>query len=287
MTDNEAIETAPSTFEAPGSAAMYAALSQPFEHVHQLPGRGDNGKPFDYITGEQCITRLNQTLGYGGWSFEVVAHGINEDADEVWVHGRLLFEAPAMPRGVGVREDFGSEKIKRLRSTQKPVEIGFQFKAAATDALKRCAHQIGVALDLYHKQAVGEAALRARPDEPNEEAPRQMSQPRQQPAQRPAAKTPKWSEADAAIEQAAKDAHKPADLAFIAMVGQIRQAGNEAKLRSVADTMAKDIELRPDRAEVWTEARKMAARHLVLDMAEKLGFVWKAAEAPAAANPAA
>jgi hypothetical protein len=121
--------------------ALYEALSAPFDETFQL-------NDLTYITGEQAITRLTENLGVFGWSFEVKHSGVNAEADEVWVHGRL--EANFNGRAA-VREQFGGAKIKRSRSSGIPIGIGDDFKAAATDSLKKCAQNLSVGLYLAHK----------------------------------------------------------------------------------------------------------------------------------------
>ncbi len=127
-------------------ADVYEKLAAPFEETHK-DVRG--GVQLEYITGEQCITRLNETLGVAGWSFTIREHGINPEADEAWVLARL--EANFGGTMV-VREQFGSQKIKRSRASGVPLDIGFDLKGAATDALKKCAMQLGVGLYLSKKE---------------------------------------------------------------------------------------------------------------------------------------
>lgn len=115
------------------------------EHFDQKFTDVRGGVEIDYVTGEQVTSRLIEALGWSGWSFTVKDHGIHTEADEVWVLGRL--EA-----GGVVREQFGSQKIKRSRSTGAPLDIGFDLKGATTDALKKCATLIGVALYLSEKE---------------------------------------------------------------------------------------------------------------------------------------
>ena len=129
---------------------IYARLAAPFETTFR-DTRG--GVDLEYITGEQCTSRLNEVLGPGGWSFRVLEHGINAEADEAWVCGELAAEIGGRPV---VRQQFGSQKIKRSRSTGAPLDIGFDLKGAATDALKKCASLIGVGLYLSRKES-GEA----------------------------------------------------------------------------------------------------------------------------------
>ena len=60
------------------------------------------------------------------------------------------------------RQQFGSQKIKRARQTGNPLDIGFDLKGAATDALKKCASLVGVGLYLSRKEApAAEAGPRA------------------------------------------------------------------------------------------------------------------------------
>jgi hypothetical protein len=123
---------------------LYASLAARFEHTHNDP-RG-----FTYITGEQCVSRLNNVLGPDGWTFEVVEHGMLED--QVWVQGRLtLLDTGA------VRTQFGSQHIKRFKGGDKAgdiCDIGFDLKGATTDAMKKCAAGFGVGLYLSHKEVV-------------------------------------------------------------------------------------------------------------------------------------
>lgn len=133
----------PRPAEAP---TTYERLAAEFEHVFQ-DTRG--GFTFDYITGEQCTSRLNEVLGPGGWSFRVLEHGIHAEADECWVMGELT---AIIDGQTVVKQHFGSQKVKRSRSSGTPLDIGFDLKGAATDALKKCASLIGVALYLWKKE---------------------------------------------------------------------------------------------------------------------------------------
>lgn len=125
---------------------IYEKLAAPFDETHR-DVRG--GVQLEYITGEQCITRLNETLGVAGWSFTVKEHGINVEADECWVLGELTCNFGGT---IVLRQQFGSQKIKRSRSSGVPIDIGFDLKGAATDATKKCAMQVGVGLYLSKKE---------------------------------------------------------------------------------------------------------------------------------------
>ena len=125
----------------------YERLAAPFE-VTFTDVRG--GVQLTYISGEQVVRRLNEVLGVGGWSFRVLRHEINPEADEAWALGELVAEIEAK---TVVRQQFGSQKLKRSRSTGAPLDIGFDLKGAATDAMKKCASLLGVGLYLSRKEA--------------------------------------------------------------------------------------------------------------------------------------
>lgn len=135
----------------------YAALAAPFDHEFE-DVRG--GVKLVYITGEQVSSRLNEVLGPGGWSFRVLKHDIHTEADETWVLGEITADID----GVTVtRQQFGSQKIKRSRTSGTPLDIGFDLKGAATDAMKKCATLIGVGLYLSQKAPQQRAVTTTRP----------------------------------------------------------------------------------------------------------------------------
>ena len=116
-------------------------LTRPFEagQVKQRQGRG--GKMLDYLETHAIITRLNEAFA-GAWSFEVVDFQSMEG--EVVVRGRLR-------AGGEVKEQFGSSEIARAKDSGKPVSVGDDLKAAASDALKKCATLFGIGQELYAK----------------------------------------------------------------------------------------------------------------------------------------
>jgi hypothetical protein len=120
-------------------------LSAPFD-VTFTDVRG--GVELTYVTGEQVTRRLNEVLGVGGWSFRILRHDINAEADEAWALGEIVAEIDGK---CVTRQQFGSQKIKRSRSTGAPLDLGFDLKGAATDAMKKCASLLGVGLYLSRK----------------------------------------------------------------------------------------------------------------------------------------
>lgn len=136
----------PESPREPTEAGLYRVLAAPFE-VTFTDLRG--GVSLEYITGEQATTRLNESLGFMNWSFRIVEHGIHAEADECWALGELTV---TLGDRTITRQQFGSQKVKRSRSSGTPLDIGFDLKGAATDALKKTASLIGVALYLWHKE---------------------------------------------------------------------------------------------------------------------------------------
>lgn len=124
---------------------IYAELSKEFPKTRTRSGGG--GIQLEYIDGEQCITRLNETLGFMNWDFRILDHGIHEQADECWVLGEMRVTLDGATRTI---QNFGSQKIKRPRGGGNPMDIGFDLKGAATDSVKKCATFFGIALYLYN-----------------------------------------------------------------------------------------------------------------------------------------
>jgi hypothetical protein len=126
---------------------LYVRLATAFD-VTFWDNRG--GIDLEYVTGEQVTSRLNQELGFMNWSFRITEHGISHEADEAWVMGELTVTIDGQ---TAVRQQFGSQKVKRKRSDERILDIGFDLKGAATDSLKKCASLIGVGLWLSAKEA--------------------------------------------------------------------------------------------------------------------------------------
>ena len=134
-------------------ADIYQRLAAPFDSTFK-DVRG--GVELEYITGEQCVSRLNEVLGVAGWSLKVLEHGFHAEADEAWVLAELVANFGGT---LVTRQQFGSQKVKRSRASGTPLDIGFDLKGATTDALKKCAMLLGVGLYLARKEAPDPAAL--------------------------------------------------------------------------------------------------------------------------------
>jgi len=111
----------------------------------------DDGQGHISITGEQVVTRLNEVLGFDGWSFAVREHGIDKESDTAWVLGRLEIYSDGKTI---IREQFGSQQLKRFSkgpNQGKVIDLANDQMGAATGALKKCASLIGVGLYLRVK----------------------------------------------------------------------------------------------------------------------------------------
>jgi hypothetical protein len=102
---------------------------------------------FTYADARAVAQRLDDVLGLAGWQFEVK---VADPAAKV-VHGTLI----AVIDGVTtVRQDFG---YPNSAQDDEP------YKSAASDALRRCAAQIGVGRSLYASGTGASLSVAPRP----------------------------------------------------------------------------------------------------------------------------
>ena len=113
-------------------------LEQEFDPKDIKKRKGPHGKMLDYVETPSVIRRLNKSFDHN-WSFDV-EHFEIVDGHAI-VLGRLTAE------GI-VKMQFGSKKIANDKNGD-PVSIGDDYKAAASDCLKKTATLLGVALHLY------------------------------------------------------------------------------------------------------------------------------------------
>lgn len=133
-------------------AAIRQIIQQktPDKEIRTRKGRG--GMVFKYTDGAYVIRTLNEALGHN-WDFEADNEEVinwNGVPFEVRCRGRLTVRL----NGQAVTKvQYGSQLIEfakdRAGQIIAPVSIGDCFKGAATDAMKKCASLLGVALDLY------------------------------------------------------------------------------------------------------------------------------------------
>ena len=134
--------------------AMRQALDQSFSEVRQDAYReGDSFYP-KYIPPAPIIRRLNEVFGHD-WDFEPAWWGLSPDNRAVLVQGRLTVHYWAQDPGGGwhrvpvTKSQYGMAFCKLNNNCYW--DFGKDLKAAATDALRKCATLLGVGLHLYEK----------------------------------------------------------------------------------------------------------------------------------------
>jgi hypothetical protein len=121
-------------------------LEKEFEPSQIKRRRGAFGGDLDYVETADVIRRLNTAFD-GQWSFEIVEY--QQLGDEVVVLGKLTAE--------GIQKmQFGSHQITKSKRDGEVVNLGYDLKAAASDALKKSATHLGVALHLYSENIADE-----------------------------------------------------------------------------------------------------------------------------------
>jgi len=117
----------------------------PANHIYERPAKG--GGKWTYVTGIYITKVLNYVFGWN-WSFQIIDKG--REGDLVWVQGRLsILDGEGKVRMI--KEQFGRADIKFKKNSKESLDYGNDLKAASTDALKKCASELGIAGDVYGK----------------------------------------------------------------------------------------------------------------------------------------
>lgn len=118
----------------------------PRQYIKQKPGRG--GKSLAYVETGYVVKVLTETFNHM-WDFDVVEQQVGNT--HIWVKGKLTIygrNADGTPIPLS-KTQFGGAEIKRSRESDAIIDIADDLKAAASDALKKCASMFGVAADVY------------------------------------------------------------------------------------------------------------------------------------------
>lgn len=116
----------------------------PTKYIKQRPAKG--GGKWSYVSGSYVRKCLNLMFGWD-WDFEILDEKILLECKEVVVKGRLTCRSAG--RTI-VKTQYGNKDIMFRKGGDIPLSIGNDMKAAATDALKKCAAELGIAQDVYH-----------------------------------------------------------------------------------------------------------------------------------------
>ena len=126
----------------------------PVKYVRERPAKG--GGKWKYVTGGYVKKCLNLMFGWN-WDFEIVDERIEIEAKEVIVKGRLTCRSNG---STIVKMQYGNKDIMFRRDSDVPLSIGNDMKAAATDCLKKCAAEIGIAADIYNPEEFREIQVK-------------------------------------------------------------------------------------------------------------------------------
>ena len=134
----------------------------PEKYVKTRPAKG--GGQWQYVSGGYVKKCLNLMFGWD-WDFRIIEHKFDLDIKQAYVLGELkcrvvnpILDNPSNKSEI-VKMQFGRVDIKFKRGTQIPLDIGNDLKAAATDALKKCASELGIAADIYGKNEFKELTV--------------------------------------------------------------------------------------------------------------------------------
>ncbi len=117
----------------------------PANHIYKRPAKG--GGEWEYVTGTYVTKVLNYVFGWS-WDFQIIDKG--REGNLVWVQGRLTIRDKDGNVRI-IKEQFGRADMKFKRGSQEALDYGNDLKSASTDALKKCASQLGIASDVYGK----------------------------------------------------------------------------------------------------------------------------------------
>ncbi len=125
-------------------------LSEPFPQ-EQL--RYHKAKGLTYVAVAEVLARLNRILGPGNWNTEILGtetFGVHETETGIypeWVVAKVRLYGEVDGQTFSF-DGIGGQQVKFLSSKKGPVDIGDEFKGAVSDAIKKAAQSLGVALNL-------------------------------------------------------------------------------------------------------------------------------------------
>ena len=137
-------------------------IERPLDPARIKTRQGGQGMTFDYIGTEHAIQLLNEAFEYA-WDTTVISHEIFDGLAVALVELKV-WDNVGSPI---IKQQFGSCNINR------GVDTGAALKGAASDGLKKCASQLGLALELYLDDTPAAGGFKA----PTKPAPQQKPAP--------------------------------------------------------------------------------------------------------------
>lgn len=147
----------------------------PKKHIYERPAKG--GGNWQYVTGTYFKKVLNLMFGWN-WDFEIMDEMVNMEAAQVIIKGKLTvrtgnqqaiikmqygrqdikFKNDFLLDGAGNKMMDSQGRPKKFKS-KTPLDLGNDLKGAATDALKKCASELGIASDVYAPKEYKEISI--------------------------------------------------------------------------------------------------------------------------------
>ncbi len=155
----------------------------PKQYIEQRPAKG--GGVWDFVSGGYVKKVLNLAFGFN-WDFEILDEKILIEFKEVIVTGKLTvrsnentivktqygnkdivfrlepdFNEDGTPKMIEKYNKFKkiNELVQATKQSNIPLSIGNDLKSAATDALKKCASELGIAADIYNSKGFKEVLV--------------------------------------------------------------------------------------------------------------------------------
>ena len=145
----------------------------PSIYVKERPAKG--GGTWKYVTGGYVKKALNLMFGWD-WDFEIISEQVI--GKEVIVKGKLTCRTAGREivkmqfgnKDIAFKTEFLKDKEGKVIyengkpkkvPSDEPLSLGNDFKAAATDCLKKCAAEIGIAADVYNAEEFREVEVKS------------------------------------------------------------------------------------------------------------------------------
>lgn len=142
---------------------LMAPTPSKFIHNRPIPGGGTA----DFVSGHYVMNVLNYVTAFQ-WNFEVLDEKIA--FGQIIVRGQLSY--PKKDGTMIIKTQYGRANIKYPKGVTwqsqnaAPLDYGNDFKAATTDALKKCASLAGVAWDIYGSEDIKQMKIADIPEPP-------------------------------------------------------------------------------------------------------------------------
>lgn len=135
----------------------------PEDKIKTRPARG--GGEWKFVSGSYVTQVLNSLFGFK-WSFKVITSMqdalATANTGTIVVQGRLRVK-------IGdewiTKEQYGRKEVTYRKGTKTLLDFGNDMKAAATDAKKKCASELGLFSDVYSQEDFFEVLVHEKGDD--------------------------------------------------------------------------------------------------------------------------